>query len=154
RLPSDLELHPIENEEVVRQWWQLAVSDVRCAFVHPTCCRGQRLNRLKFLLRRNKKKEGNNDNDDDRRSFESWLEQVAAAELGKTRAVFQLSKQVAEKTNAHTVRMQLRRAKVIPTAREDLVSAAVAVIATGVVPAGKSAVHPEIAADKQCLQIL
>jgi superfamily II DNA or RNA helicase len=154
KLPSDLKLHPIGSEEVVRQWWQLATPDIRSAFVHPTCCRGQRMNRLRFLLKRCKKKEVGNNNDDDTRSFEPWLEQVAAPELEKARGVFQLSKQVAEKTNAYSVRTQLRQAKVIPTAREELVSAAGAVIATGVVPAGKSAVHPEIAADKQCLQIL
>jgi hypothetical protein len=154
RTPSDLKLHPIDNEEVVQRWWQLATPDIRGAFVHPTCYRGQRLNRLKVLLRRDKKKEGDNDIDDNKPLLESWLEQVAAPELTQARKVFQLSKQLAEKTNAYNVRMELRRAKVIPTTQGELVSAARAVIATGVVPAGKSAVRPDIATDKQCAHIL
>lgn len=156
RAPSDLKLHPIDNEEAIKQWWQLATPDIRGAFVHPTCYRGQRLNRLKFLLKRDKKKETDDDNDngDDKPSLESWLEQIASPDLTQTREVFKLSKQLAEKTNDYNVRMQLRRAKVIPTAQEDMASAAGVVIATGVVPAGKSAVHADIATDKQCAQIL
>jgi hypothetical protein len=48
----------------------------------------------------------------------------------------------------------LRQAKIILAAQGLLVTASEAVIASGVVPAGKFAVHPDIAADKQCLQIL
>jgi superfamily II DNA or RNA helicase len=152
--PSDLTLHPVENDEAVKQWWQLAAPDARGAFVHPACYRGQRLNRLKFLLRRAKKKDEESDDNDHHPSLEAWLEQVATPEPAQARKVFQLAKQIVEVTNNYNIRTQVRRANVIPTTEGDLVAAGSAVIATGVVPAGKHAVHAEVAADKQCLQIL
>ncbi|HXR75394.1 MAG TPA: DEAD/DEAH box helicase family protein [Bryobacteraceae bacterium] len=149
RAPSDLILHPIEDDEAVRQWWQLASPEARRAFVHPNCYRGQRLNRLKYLLRRAKKKD-----DDHVPSLESWLEQVATPEPAQARLVFQLARQIVEGTNNINIRMLVRRAKAIPTTEGTLVPAGIAVIASGVVPAGKHAVHAEVAADKQCQQIL
>ena len=146
--PSSLMLHPVENEESVKQWWQVAVPDVRAAFVHPDCYRGQRLNRLKFLLRRMKI------NVDEIILLEQWLERVASVDSAKARNVLHLVKCIHETSQDYNVRNQLRRSRLIPTEEGMLVAAPDAVISSGVVPSGKCAVHHSIATDKKCRKIL
>ena len=144
---ANLKLHPIEDDAAVRQWWHAAAPELRAEFVHPNCYQGQRINRLKVLLRRNKK-------DDDHLALATWLESVASIDIAQTRVVFQLLKRIFDGTRDYTVRNELRRAKLIPTEHGNLVAASDAVICSGTVPAGKSAVHHAVVADKECSRIL
>lgn len=146
--PSSLMLHPVDNEEAVKRWWKAADPDARAVFIHPGCYRGQRLNRLRFLLRRVK------ENADDGILLEEWLERVASADLAVARDILHLVKCIHDSSRDYDVRNQLRRSRLIPTEEDTLVAAADAVMSNGVVPAGKSAVHHSIAADKKCRKIL
>jgi hypothetical protein len=80
--PASLALHPVDDEEAVQQWSQIAASDLRARFVHPTCHRGQRLNRLKFLLRR-ARKEGDEEEEDI--LLDAWIARVARIDAEKPR---------------------------------------------------------------------
>ena len=145
---AGLKLHPIDDETAVQQWWGIAASDVRAAFVHPSCHRGQRLNRMKTLFRRNE------NNDDNSCTLEQWLESVASLDIAKTITVLLLLKQISDTTRDFNVRDELRRARLILTEQGALVRASEAVISSGVVLAGKFAVHRALAADTDCRAIL
>lgn len=148
---ASLALHPVDDEEAVRRWSQMAAPEVRAEFIHPTCLRGQRFNRLKVLLRR----AGKEENPDDEGSLlNKWIARIAAADLERARNVLLLVKRLSDSEKDYDFRMLLRRTKIIPAAQDKLIAALEAVIAIGVVPAGKFAVHPDIAADKQCRQVL
>jgi hypothetical protein len=144
---ADVKLHPVEGDAAVRQWWQAAAPKLRAEFLHPNCYRGQRLSRLKALLRRTK-------TEDNQVALAKWLESIASLEIVKTRAVFQLLKRIFDTTRDYGVRKELRQARVIPTEQGKVAAASQVVIASGVVPAGKFAVHPAVAADEDCKPIL
>jgi len=144
---ADVKLHPVEDDTAVRQWWQAASPKLRAELLHPSCYRGQRLNRLKALLRRAKK-------DDAQIALAKWLESIASLDIAKTRAVFQLLKRIFDTTRDYSVRNELRQARVIPTEQGKVAAASQVVISSGVVPPGKYTVHHAVTADKDCKPIL
>ena len=109
------------------------------------------MNWLKFLLRRARKEI---DGQERIVPLDAWIEQVATTDIEKTKSVLQLAKRVYDNAKDSYSGPLLRRAKIVPAAQGQLVSAADAVIADSVVPEGMFAVHPDIAADKQCRQVL
>jgi hypothetical protein len=147
RRAADLKLHPVNDEVAVRQWWQCAAPDLRAEFFHPSCYRGQRLNRLKAHLRRSKK-------DGNQLALTKWLEAIASLDLTQTRAVFQLLKRISDAARDFSLRNELHSAKVIPAEQGKLGAAVEVVFSSGVVPAGRLAVHYAVAQDRECRLIL
>jgi len=144
---ADLKLHPVEDDVALSQWCQAAAPKLRSDFFHPSCYRGQRLSRLKALLRRSKKH-------DNQLALTQWLEAVASVDMAQTRAVFQLLKRIFDASRDYSVRNELRLARVIPTEQGKLAAASEVIISSGVVPTGRFAVHHAVAADKECKPIL
>src|SRR5262249_32539136 len=113
---ADVKVHPVEDDAAVRQWWEAAAPKLQAEFLHPSCYRGQPINRLKALLRR-AKKEGS------QVALTKWLESIASLDIAKTRVVFQLLKRIFDVTRDYGVRHELRQARVIPTEQAKVAAA-------------------------------
>jgi superfamily II DNA or RNA helicase len=148
KTPTDIRLHPIDDEGAVQQWRKVALPKMRADFVHPDCHRGQRLNRLKFLFRRRKGK------DDPGVDLVDWLEGVASGYPPRVPGVLELVKRVSESGRSFNARDRLRRAKLVPSQDGMIVAAMDAVISDGFVPDGKYAVHRDVVEQKECRDIL
>lgn len=150
RQVSSLLLHPLDDEEAVRLWRQIATPKYRAAFVHPACYRGARLTRLKKLASRTRRRK------DRSLPVERWLECVASTAPTKAQKVLHIVNQVYGSLRGTDRRIleKLRDVRLIPTDQKTLVSASTAVIGGGVVPTGKFAVHKAVVADERCRQIL
>lgn len=136
--------HPIEEEELVSAWVELADDVVRAKVVHATCQSGKlRSSRLDALAR-----EATERSEDGREalvkfSLSEWIEFVASDDMERAAKLLGFL-ETLHKQHRPTA-YELRRTKFIPSARDGLIAPSQAVICPpDRAPTGKFAVASEI----------